>query len=582
MERAAARWTWGLLGASLVLRLVIALPVLTQPVWPSWDEAGYLAQGRAWAAVLSSLAQGVAPEDLDLADAYGRGVWPPLQPFLIGLAMALFGSHLAVARLVPLVLSALTTPLVYRFGRQVAGEQAGRGAGLLHLLYPPFVGFSHLLWSETLFFLSLILAASALAGLPKLADARHRLLAAALAGVGVGLCGLARAAVLPFLILFPLWAALLGKGRERLRLAGAVALLSALTVAPWLIWLHQREGRFVLFSTAAGYNLLLGQTPAPDQDDGNRRNQKEALNREVRFLAQSLDLSQDEAARRLALETIREDPGAALGRAAGRARALLGADTHLGRHLLQAVYPPTAPWLAGGLWLLIQLSFLLVAVLVLRGLADSSWPLSHRLGLLVLAAAGAAPALLTVATPRMALPLLGLLLPAAGKGLEASKSRKGRWVLGGLFALGLVLTWAGSPPVGAVSSFHASTRQWLRTLTGDAGTENPALIGDRFALRASPEACAPLVVTGASERTVIVGGPLLFEARLTDPSATIELLVSCGSQRSGQLVPVNRRGWRSWQGTGLPGVEVMWLGGKDVTPTPLDPEWPPRRPVGGT
>ncbi len=581
MERAAARWTWGLLGASLVLRLAVAIPVLTQPVWPSWDEAGYLAQGRAWAAVLASLAHGEAPDGLDLDDTYGRGVWPPLQPLLLGLAMALFGSHLIVARLVPLALSALTTPLVYRFGRQVAGERAGRGAGLVHLLYPPFIGFSHLLWSETLFFLCLIAAASALAGLPKLEDPRRRLLAAAIAGVAVGLCGLSRAAVLPFLVLFPLWAALLGKGRERLRLAAAVIVLSALAVAPWLIWLYQREGRFVLFSTAAGYNLLLGQTPAAEEEDGNRRGRKEALNREVRFLAQSLDLSQDEAARRLALEEIRNDPRAAVGRALERARAMLAADTHLGRHLLQAAYPPLPRWPAGALWLLIQLSFLLVAALILRGLLDSSWPLAARLGLLALAAAGAAPALLTVATPRMALPLLGLLLPAAGKGLEASTSRQGRWLLGGLFGIGLLLTWASPPPIGAVSSYHATTRRWLRAVTGDSGTENPALIGDRFALRASPEACAPLTVAAASEQTVIVGRSLLFEARLADPSAAIELLVSCNSQQGVRITPVTRRSWRSWQDTGLPGVEVMWLGGKDVTPTPLDPEWPVRHPVGG-
>lgn len=581
------------------MRIVAAWPLLGPPVWPAWDEAGYVARGAGFSQLYQALLHGGPLPADEIEAAYGSGVWPPLHAMLVGLVFALLGPSLSAARWLPLLLSAGTTLLVLRYARRLVEPRGAVAAALLHALYPAFVGFSHLLWSETLFIALLIAAVAAALGVETAASARQRLLGALGAGACLGLAGLTRAAILPFLLLVPAWIALRGgRGRSRWGLALVSLATALLLLAPYLAYLHHREGRLVLLSTTNGYNLLLGQTPAPGPGS-TRRAQKEQLNQRLRERSRETGQSRDEAARDLALEEIRREPGAMLLRATERAGQLLEADDHLLRHRFQAVEPPGSQAAAVASWLWLHFAFYLLLALILLGLAGPGLRAAHKALLLALVAAGAAPTLFTVASARMALPLLALLLPAAGAALAAlRRPPKLAQLIAVLLALLALETWRGWQVRGS-SSYYAPARETLRQLLGidDRARGTVPLVGDRLALRARSAECHEFEVTAANSETLLPGtgaaipwspgqgDTLILDLYLREGRGRPGLVLRCRGPEAARSVTLDfvvAGSWRVWQPTGMPGVEQLWIGGAEISPSPLDPDWPVPMPLAET
>jgi 4-amino-4-deoxy-L-arabinose transferase-like glycosyltransferase len=576
---------------ALSLRWACFAPLAQQPFWPAWDEAGYLAQAVGFAQLLEAKAAGTVPSQETVELAYGRGIWPPLGPLLGGLLLWLCDPAISWARWVSLLASAATTALVFLLTVRWLDRKSARAAALVHALYPAFVGFSHLLWSESLFIAFLLGTALALARLVEAETAGATLRRAAACGAVLGLAALTRAAALPLLLAVPILAVLLVHRRRRLA-AAALVLASALLVsAPWLGTLYAREGRWVPFSTSSGYNLLLGQTPLPTDGDEDRRAQKVDLNRAIRERMAATATSRDEAARALAVERALADPRAFVARTAARAAAMLRADSHLMRHRLQAVYPPGSQVGTVALFLALELGFVLLLAAIALGLASPGWPAGVRASLLLLAGAVLLPPLLTVATPRMALPALALLLPAAGRGGLAIFVEK-RWrpallALGAAGTLQAALGWQ----VGPASSYYAPARELLRTwLPGNELRDpNQRPVRDRFAFVSQATPCRELLLRTADPRLRFEpdatelrwqpsdGTVWLVETASLDPAAAATLELSCADggpgprQRLDLLRPAS---WHRWTPTGLPGLEAMWLGGGGVNPTPVEPRWP--------
>lgn len=573
----ARRWLILFL-ASLALRLIVAWPVLSAATWPVWDEAGYLERATAFTRIIKSLVAGeLAPDTLDAA--YGRGVWPPLAPIVFALGLFAGGGGAAGARLVNVLFSALTTPLVEALTRRVSTGPAARAAALCHLAYPAFAGFASLLWSETLFIF--LLAAAVLFFLDAArpgATPRRAVRSALAGGLLLGLATLARAAGLPFLAVLPAWLARTAPPRQRLRLAGLALIAALTTLAPWLAVLHAREGRLVAVSTSNGMNLLLGQFPAREGETGTER--KVRVHRAAREHARERGLALDQAAGELAEAEIRRDPGAFAARSLGRLSEVWGADRHLSRHVLQAVTRPLPPRLALALWLLLALSFAGLVGLALFGL----WAGVGQRGLwLLLAAVGTAPPLLTVASPRMGLPLLALLLPAAGHGWAVSfGARRPRGVSAALL-LALALSWWNGWQFRASSSYYGPAQHAWRFLTDQqADRLSPRRVSDRLAFRFEPGGCAEIVLCpgaqaafadGRGEVTLSAAEPVHrlsmvnLDAALDPPSVAVRCLEP---EAERELRPISREGWHTWQSCGIPGCAVYWLGGGEVTPTPFD------------
>ena len=564
--------------ASLAVRLVAALPVLIAPtpaegVWPLADEAGYYTQASAWARMLVDGLSGEGADAEDVTQAYGRGGWPPAHPILLALSMLTFGESPAGARIAGLFVGALTTVVVLLWTRALIGEKAGMLAAGAHLLYPPFVAFSHLLWSENLYILLLLTAFWLATIAPRHDTGGGRLALAVGAGLALGLALLTRSAGLPFLALVPAWLLWHSRQSRRWFLAAPALLAALLALWPWQHHLAEREGHFVALSTNNGYNLLLGIYPGRKGESNRAR--KERMNRDIRKRVKESDLSRDQAARSLAIDEMKRRPTVFARSALGRLRRLWSSQGTVVRHGLQAAYPPIHPALAGGLAAAFVLAFLAFAAAALFGLSRRP-PFADRLPLALVVAAGMVPPMLSVSTPRMALPLLALLLPAVGHGLAPGR-RLGRWWWTApaalLFAAVAIYTLLAWPPSSTSAHYSAVAR-----LPGLG--KGRAAVSDRVALRADGTCAALEVRTAGSGALSGVpagrevwsvpegGGVLLFGLRGTaaiEPAFEVECIETGASAR---VEPVKAADWHRWRATELAGVERLWLGGGVIGPSP--------------
>ena len=570
--------------ASLLLRLLLWLPVAAAGVPPLYDEAAYLQRAAAWRRVLGSLATFHRPTPETLATAYGEGRWPPLQPLVLSLAPV---SDPAPARLLMVLLSALTTPLVFLLGLRLTGNPlAAKAAGALHLLLPAFLAYSHYLWSETT--VIFLLAASLLAALAvPAATGRRRWKLAAASGALLGLAVLTRAAALPWLLVLPAWLAWRCRSQGGPRLAGLVLAAGLLVLAPWLVVLRLQEGRWVAVSTMGGYNLALGNNPWVPAGYGSawgNETAKAQLHNELdrRSGVASGSLSDPtgawkQAAGEFGRQQLLADPATTLARSLRRLQLLWAPEVFPLRHLLHATYPPVPQAAAAILLFLFPASYLAL----LLAAADGLWPpagaprMAGRGLLLLLLVAGTLPPLLTLGLPRLHLPLLVLLLPAAGSALArlAAGHHRPRPALIVLAAV-LLLTTANAAP--RLLPWLQPSGRYAPLMAGvDAllGTTTPCR--DRLQLhRTSQQPTTLRLLTNGSHFDSPAGATeIRWPATAPDLEVT---LTSQGSpprlqlQAEGlsvELQPFSREAWQRWQPTGLPGVEFRWLGGGSGSPT---------------
>lgn len=190
-----------------------------------------------------------------------RYLWPPGYPWILAKALALFGMGGVFAVKVLQVLGSasigMTTML---FAGRMFGSRAAWIAGVVWCLYLPLIGFTHYLWTETLFlalFLpSLYLVFRALDD----ADARPE---ARLIGAGLLLAGALYVKEVPLYLSFLLALVLTFGSRgvsrsEGLRRGALYLLAMAAAVAPWTLRNLEVYGRLVPVGTSLGENFYGG------------------------------------------------------------------------------------------------------------------------------------------------------------------------------------------------------------------------------------------------------------------------------------------------------------------------------------
>lgn len=587
---------------SALLRLIIALPVIRAEVAPAWDEAGYLMAAHGYHALFSSQLGGEPTRQEDADAAYGRGTWPPLHSMVLALSFLLFGPTVGVARVTSILIAALTTPLVWRVSTRLAGPRAGLATALLHLVYPGFVGFAHLLWSENLFLLLVWLGLELCLSSQATTTSAGRLGRAALAGLFLALATLTRISGAAFLVVALLWLARRGGSSTRWLSAAAAALVALITLLPWQWHLNQREPTFALLSAANGYNLLLGQVEPDSGETGPERKQR--INQLIRAELNSGQASRDQAARHLALERIGENPLGFVRRCLARIPALFYGEAHLVRHLYQVVYPPLPPAWAMVLRILLLVSYALLLALLIFGLASAGNELRHRRFLIALSIGALLPSLPTVANSRIGMPILLILLPAAGLAvirLRDHRSAASRfvWVLAALLALQTYRQWHFERGSNWYSELQLAWGLPIRdeSQSDDEGEEGPHKppVGDTILLRATPsDHCQKLEIqsltpgleiqTGAMKPPTAqliwssVSEPVLAIAlRGRNPGNPTRLQLRCASgpahlSPAGVVLEVaaDRTAWHQWRPTGLPGLESYWWGGSEARPIPAN------------
>jgi 4-amino-4-deoxy-L-arabinose transferase-like glycosyltransferase len=232
---------------SAILKTALALVFADMPA--HYDEAEFLAYGRA-------IETGAPPQ-----------IWrAPGYQWFIAAGLNLAGGRVVGVRLLQVILSVLTSWIVYRIGRKRWGERAGFWSGTFFAFYPSLVAFSHLLWSETLYIFLVVAATDRLLEL----DERSRWRDAVFAGLFIGAATLTRSlgiAVAGASCAWLIWGRwTLGSFTRAITRAIVVGVVSAAVVIPWTIEASKRAGTFVATDLNGGFNFWLGHDEyiAPD------------------------------------------------------------------------------------------------------------------------------------------------------------------------------------------------------------------------------------------------------------------------------------------------------------------------------
>ena len=566
---------------SLALRLIAWTVVCRMDVPPIWDEVWYLSRGVAYGRIVTGYVSGPPASNAVYARAYGEGAWPPLHPVLLGLAFAVFGPSLAIARLVVVLQSTVTTAVVYFLTARLANRRAALAAAALHAVYPSFVAYSHYVLSETTYILTWLTALYFILQTVREEHPAAWMSSAVLAGIFLGLAGLTRATALPLLSIVPLWCLVARQPIVR-RLAAICTLyaVSAVVVAPWLVTLHAREHRFVPLATNAGLNLYMGNHPGGWSP--LKWIQHPRIEGAIAEYATAHGLNQDDAARAMAWAYIRDDPRGAVRRALGRLRAVWLPDQVIVRNLLNVAYPPLPLPVAALVWAGIVCSFLVFVACVLAGLFGPTVDWRHRIFLVTCVVLAATPYLLTNMTSRRALPLWATVLPLAGAGIASVVVRRRSRAAAGWLAFAMLGYWG----------LYRSAPQMALGLTGTAASyyspllrHTPyaeALVKDRLFLRYTGE------VPGQSVHLQLLSEPYQFDPspnrddpdprsftwkaqprsmlatdlwadhiEATPPAVAVRVFPSGAATI---LRPVESNAWRHWQPTQIDGIDYAWTG----------------------
>jgi 4-amino-4-deoxy-L-arabinose transferase-like glycosyltransferase len=604
--------------ASLAIRL--ALWFVVADCRPIYDETGYLERAAAMRATLAQLAHGARPPLQLLADAYGGGVWPPLQSMALAAGLLVLPNTVAAARLVVVLLSALTTPLVYLLTLRLSSPKAATWAAWVHAIHPLFLGYSTLLWSETLFTLLTLLSIHAAVGATQSGSGR----AGAAAGLWAGLSALTRGTGLPTMVILPIWLAWRARGRRGLTLGLACLATSVVVILPWEAALRVVEGRFVPLSTSGGLNLFLGnnQWMRPGEtwykgpevrrayegyltaERGARppaSGRQSLHDRLVGGLGREYSPGDiDRAARVLAVREIADDPVTFAERTFWRATVLLSADTFILRSALFAVYPPMPEGALTGILVAMAIAHIGLIALGVRGLAVAGRPLAAGGLLVLLVVAGAALPAVSVAQTRFAVPLLALLIPPAGHALAYWREdirpagRSAAWICALLAILATVRTVPLAIEENLASAYY---RGWVGGVDALARTKTQFDDEIRFRCTAWPVLPVEVTVSGEGYALLPPGAPIATTAgaralmpgpgvqsyQWTPTAAAPELsvdilgrepnhdlalgLVDPAAKLAVPLYPGNSRAWWEWRPTGLPGIEYRWIGRGHVATT---------------
>ncbi|HZL84553.1 MAG TPA: glycosyltransferase family 39 protein [Candidatus Krumholzibacteria bacterium] len=191
--------------------------------------------------------------DSSQVEVYGKfGWWPPLYPVFIGALYSLFSVEHRIVVFVQILLGTLACGLVYRLGKRLGGENAGRIAGGLVAIHPTYVFATNLLASENLFVVWLLLGLLCVTLPPS-----RRTFAGA--GILFGLAALTRASGLVLPAVAGFWLLARAKWRRPGWIACAWMLgACSATIAPWTLRNTLVVGSPAIVCYGGGLNFYFG------------------------------------------------------------------------------------------------------------------------------------------------------------------------------------------------------------------------------------------------------------------------------------------------------------------------------------
>lgn len=256
----------------------------------------------------------------------------PLYPLALGILYKLVGVHVLLAKLFGVIVSAATVYVVYSLALRVfAGHPLAQRiaflAAFLTAIYPGFLTNAHLLLSETLFILFMLLAFVFVAMAFEAKNPRTGLWLVG-AGAAWGMTALTRGITLYFTPFFAVWVAwTLWRIFKRtpksvvsipapvraLSMASLFIVGTVAVIAPWTLRNYLLFHQVVLLETKGGVNLWLGNSPYTP-NDFIRNVWKVGVREPILQALPADELQRDRTAYTLALNYIRAEPATFLAR----------------------------------------------------------------------------------------------------------------------------------------------------------------------------------------------------------------------------------------------------------------------------
>jgi len=569
---------------SIIVRIAVFISLSVQDVGLFGDEKMYYNRAVDFKNILDDILSGRSVSSAALESLYRGGKWPPLQSLLLIPGLFVFGHTILYARLIVVVLSATTTVLVYILTLRLSTIKVAVFAGFIHVFYPPFIFFSHYLWSESTYILLLLSCIYFTVLTIDVRSGWRKMIYAALSGCFLGLSGLTRAAVLPLIVVIPLSLIFfLKKNSDKLLAPLVVLFFCFIMLLPWQCVLLSMEKRFVPISTSGGSNLYLGNHPWIPKGLGSSWGHKESsklMIQSIQEYSQRNQIDQNIAARRLAINYIKQDIKGFSRRCVERLRMLWTIDFFTLRNIFRVVYPPMPSKVVMLISLIIIFSYLFFITFIIWGFSGNSLGFRHRGLILSLVVAGTIPPLITIAMSRLHLPLLALLLPVVGHSLANfwSKAHIKRLVFSVLLMLTLFLF--------IFPTFQIVIRQYVKPSSCYAGVIHLAdsiLGGETFFsdkvnilyTGVDSSDCFPLAIY--TENTPDGTYELKHYWQTTRENRIVQITMKSSGpsklrifseklNKSVVVEPVNKRFWKQWLPTGLDQIEYMWVGGAQGHP----------------
>lgn len=390
----ADRWLLGLIAGGFGVR-VVAAALLDPDMSFRGDEHIYVRHAR---------------ELLETGKLEtGWFVRPPLY-FVFMAATHLLSDALAVswtllAKIIQCVASVATAIPVYLGARRIAGTRAARYAAAFLLFDPTLIGYTHLLWPETLFTLLVAIVFDGVSDLDRRSAARSIFL-----GAMTGLAMLLKPVFGLFALLWAgSWLLHLGWSRtlRQILLVGGAA---ALVISPWVVRNQLRYGPSILLENQGPYNLWVGNSKQPPQE----------VLRDWRHLGDPVYRA--EVAMDRGMEAIGEDPIGFARSYFSRIVNLWGFEFFVFRHVVMGGYGWHPRWgLQATFWSL-QIGWALTLLAACAGLSYGSRDPTIRL-LLTYAALFTLMVAALVGTTRFRVPFAYLIAILAGIGLDRAMAR---------------------------------------------------------------------------------------------------------------------------------------------------------------
>jgi 4-amino-4-deoxy-L-arabinose transferase-like glycosyltransferase len=570
---------------SLVIRLVfLSLMIRSNATNEVWDAYGYFFRAIGFQQIMFDLLQGQLPSSDSFWIAYSNH-WPPLQALLLALGFTIFGSTVTIGQGIMVLLSALTTPLVYLVTSKLSGRRAAILASLVFAIYPSFIHLSLRLLSETTYiFLSFLIFYFALIAV-EVNQARKAFLIAALVGFLLGISTLTRAAALPWIPIFASWIAWNSREKKfQILLPIVILIVCGITLLPWEIALYKVENRFVMVATSGDENLYRGNNPWIPDGFGSYGSITMPYMREA--AAEYMDqyqVSDKEAYRELALQEIKGAPVKFIERGFYKLRELWSIDDDIYLFIVTVIYPPVNNAWAGIIFGINTIALPLSLAGGIWGLLIPDPCLRARMLIVGLIVSSVAVVFVTIGEEaRFHLPLLAVLLPAIGHGLAHLTAIVRRplriyTLISVLMAVSLGFSIITRLPV--QYSIIAETKPsshylpLIRQVDNWLGREITP-VSDRFLFRVNrqnyPEELTFSIV-GTEYKFMGIENQT-FQWHPSDEPGTLNLVVyssaattpfelHVSSESAGDfVVSLGEAPWQSWSPTPIPDLEYMWIG----------------------